>query len=86
MVISEIDLSGQSKSCIDFVSVINSEQFKTVRENYEEKFNKYDNKVHLKKDEHLKSLMQQAEEKMKDGEYKVCTRLYNEVIFFLKIF
>lgn len=79
MVVQQIDLSDQSKSCLEFVSVIKSDRFKSVRENYEEKFNKYNNKVYLKNDEHLKSLIEQAENKMKSNEFRICSKLYNEV-------
>ena len=80
MVIEQFDLI-QSKSYSDFMSIINSDQFKSVRENYEVKFNKYDNKVYQKNDQHLKSLIQQAETKMEAGEFKMCSKLYNEVIY-----
>ena len=81
MVVDQIDLTGLSKSCADFAKVINSDQFRSVRANYEEKFNKYDYRAHLKKDEHLKSLIEQAEEKMRSKEFKICSKLYNEVNF-----
>lgn len=80
MSFDQIDLNGLSKSCIEFVKVINSERFKSIKSNYEEKFNNYDNTVHLKKDEHLKSLIEQAQDKMKSNEFKICSKLYNEVI------
>ena len=79
MVVDQIDLTGLSKSCVDFAKVINSDQFRSVRSNYEEKFNKYDHRAHLKKDEHLKSLIEQAKEKMRSKEFKICSKLYNEV-------
>ena len=79
MVVDQIDLTGLSKSCVEFAKTINSDRFRSVRSNYEEKFNKYDYKAHLKKDEHLKSLIEQAEAKMRSKEFKICSKLYNEV-------
>lgn len=79
VVADQIDLTGLSKSCAEFAKVINSDQFRSVRSNYEEKFDKYNHRAHLKKDEHLKSLIDQAEEKMRSKEFKICSKLYNEV-------
>lgn len=79
MVVEQIDLTGLPKSCSEFAKVINSEQFRSVRSNYEEKFKKYDYQAHLKKDEHLKSLIEQAQAKMQSKEFKICSKLYNEV-------
>lgn len=80
----QINLNVQSKSCLNFISVLNSDQFKSVRDNYEKKFQKYDNKIHQKKDEHLKSLIEEAENKMKEKEYKICSKLYNEVSLLIR--
>ena len=72
------ELNGLSK---DFLKVINSDRFKEIRKNYEEKFSRYDFKVHLKNRQHLTSLLEQAE--AKSNEFKIQIKLYNEVRDFI---